>query len=219
MAQAPVKLAGRRLKTPHAAAIAGILFAVLSSTGLVLIRLSIPTDASDRGAWLEGQSGAISLALALVPLAGIAFLWFIGVLRDRMAQLEDQFFSTVFLGSGLLYLGLTFVSAALAGGLLASYAVDPGLVKSDVYFFARQVMYQINNVYALRMSGVFMISLATIWLRTGTAPRLLVVLTYILALVLLFSLSLSTWLTFTFPVWVLVISVFILVENLGNPSP
>ncbi|MFL5592052.1 MAG: hypothetical protein ACJ8DI_30980 [Ktedonobacteraceae bacterium] len=219
MAQAPVKLAGRRLKTPRAAAIAGILFAVLYSMALVLIRLSIPTDASDRGAWLAGQSGTVSLALVLAPLAGIAFLWFIGVLRDRMAQLEDQFFSTVFLGSGLLYLGLSFMSAALAGGLLAGYAADPGLVKSDVYFFARQVMYQINNVYALRMSSVFMISLATIWLRTGTAPRVLVVLTYMLALGLLFSASLSFWLTFTFPLWVLAISVFIQVENLRNPAP
>jgi len=88
-----------------------------------------------------------------------------------------------------------------------------------VYFFARQVMYQINNVYALRMSSVFMISLATIWLRTGTAPRGLVVVTYMLALGLLFSASLSFWLTFTFPLWVLAISVFILVENLRNPSP
>jgi hypothetical protein len=43
------------------------------------------------------------LALYLVPFAGIAFLWFIGVLRDRLGELEDRFFATVFFGSGLLY--------------------------------------------------------------------------------------------------------------------
>lgn len=33
--------------------------------------------------------------------AGIAFLWFIGVIRDRSGAHEDRFFATVFLGSGL----------------------------------------------------------------------------------------------------------------------
>src|SRR5260370_31065030 len=77
MAEAPVNLP-RRLKTPRAAAIAGILFAVLAGTTQVLVRLSILTDAKDSGAWLAGQGGTISLALNLVPFAGIAFLWFMG---------------------------------------------------------------------------------------------------------------------------------------------
>ena len=41
----------------------------------------------------------------LIPFAGIAFLWFIGVLRDRLGEQEDRFFATVFFGSGLLFLG------------------------------------------------------------------------------------------------------------------
>lgn len=218
MAQKPVHLVGRQLKTPRSAAVAGILFTVLLSAAQLLIRLTIPIDASDNGAWLVGQAGRVTLALSLVPFAGIAFLWFMGVVRDRMAHLEDQFFSTVFIGSGLLYLALSFVSAALAGSLLAESTVDPGLAKSSLYTFTRLLMYQTNNVYALRMSGVFMISLATIWLRTATAPRVLVVVTYALALVMLFSLSLSIWLTFAFPGWVLVISIYILVENLRKGS-
>jgi hypothetical protein len=55
------------------------------------------------------------LALYLVPFAGIAFLWFIGVLRDRLGELEDRFFATVFFGSGLLFLAMLFASAAVAG--------------------------------------------------------------------------------------------------------
>ena len=42
------------------------------------------------------------MAVNLVPFAGIAFLWFIGVLRDRLGALEDRFFATVFLGLGML---------------------------------------------------------------------------------------------------------------------
>ena len=113
----------RSLKTPRAAAVAGILFALLYGAALVLIRLSIPDEtAADSGAWLETNSGTIAFALNLVPYAGIAFLWFIGVIRDRLGDSEDRFFATVFLGSGLLFLALTFVGAALAGALLTSYA-------------------------------------------------------------------------------------------------
>ena len=95
--------------------VAGILFAVLYSIGLVLVRLSIPANpAIDNAAWTEANSGKIALALNLVPYAGIAFRWFIGVIRDRLADSEDRFFATVLLGSGLLFLALTFAGAALA---------------------------------------------------------------------------------------------------------
>ncbi len=214
MAEAPVNLP-RQLKTPRAAAIAGILFAVLAGTAQVLIRLSIPGDATDSGAWLAGQGGTISLALSLVPFAGIAFLWFMGVVRDHLGRLEDRLFSTVFVGSGLLYLGLSFVSAAVAGSLLANYPAGPGrLVENSVYAFGRMVVFGASNTYALRMSGVFMISLATIWLRTATMSRWLVFFTYALALVLLVSISLSVWFTLVFPAWVLVVSVYMLIGDL-----
>jgi hypothetical protein len=62
---------------------------------------SVRADPLETGAWLKTSSNKVGLALNLVPFAGIAFLWFIGVLRDRLGELEDRFFATVFLGSGL----------------------------------------------------------------------------------------------------------------------
>jgi hypothetical protein len=172
MTEEQVTLTRPELTTPRAAAVAGIIFAVLLSTGYVLIRLSIPADPADGGAWLKDSASSIAFALSLVPFAGIAFLWFIGVVRDRLGHLEDQFFSTVFLGSGLLYLAMTFVAAALAASLLAGYALEPTeIFESGVYTFARLVMHRISNVYAVRMAGVFMISLGTIWFRTRLMPR------------------------------------------------
>jgi len=218
MATTPINPSERHLKTPRIAAIAGIIFAVLMSAALILIRLSIPIDASDTGASLAGQADKVSIALSVVPFAGIAFLWFIGVVRDHLGHLEDQFFSTVFIGSGLLYLGLSFVSAGLAAALLATSALIPGLVRSSIYTFSRLAIYQINNIYALKMSSVFMISLGTIWLQTRMMPRWLVFVTYALALVVLLSISLNIWFTLTFPAWVFVISVYILVGNLRNRS-
>ncbi len=99
-----LNLINARGRTPRAAAIAGILFSVLMISVLLLLRLSVRADPLEAGAWLRTGSSTVALALNLVPFAGIAFLWFIGVLRDRLGEFEDRFFATVFLGSGLLFL-------------------------------------------------------------------------------------------------------------------
>ena len=88
------------LKTPRAAAIAGILFSFLLSCSLWLFWQSVPVSPRETGSWLKTGSERVSLALNLIPFAGVAFLWFLGVLRDRLGEMEDQFFATVFLGSG-----------------------------------------------------------------------------------------------------------------------
>ena len=105
------KHAGICSKTSRAAAIAGILFSVLLILVFWLLRVSVPDDPLEPGAWLNSQSGTVALALNLVPFAGIA-LWFIGVLRDRLGEREDKFFSTVFFGSGLLFLAMLFAAAS-----------------------------------------------------------------------------------------------------------
>ena len=210
-------LTRQALKTPRAAAVAGIIFTVLFTISIVLIRLAIPEElsGSNTTAVLQGNATTLTLALTLVPFAGIAFLWFIGVVRDRMGALEDQFFSTVFFGSGLLFLAMMFASAAIAGGILTSYAISADtLTKSGVILFGRAVMYTIMKVYAVRMAGVFMVALATLWMRTGVMPRVYVFLSYALALVLLVSSDVTSWLLLVFPAWVFVISVFILIESL-----
>jgi hypothetical protein len=72
------------LKAPRAGAIAGILFSILLIICVVLIRLSVPDSPADPGTWLSHSAKSVRLALNLLPFAGISFLWFIGVLRDRM---------------------------------------------------------------------------------------------------------------------------------------
>jgi hypothetical protein len=208
-------LTGRRLTTPRAAAIAGILFAILFSTSLVLLRLSLPTSSIDSVAWQEFVASRVNLALGLMPFSGIAFLWFMGVVRDRLGAFEDQFFSTIFFGSELLFLAMIFAASAIAGGIAASYAANLAeFVGNEVYRFARATMSQFFTIYALRMAGVFVISLGTIWLCTGLMPRWLSFVTYLFALILLLSTTLSLWMVLVFPSWVLIISVYILVINL-----
>lgn len=214
MSQGKMELTNRRLKTPRTAAIAGIVFALLYTTSMILIRLSVPGPLVDHGAWLESQAGRIALALRIFPFAGIAFLWFMGVVRDRLGEFEDLFFSTVFFGSGLLFLAMSFIAAAVAAGILTTISIDPNsLDQSDVLIYSRAVMYHASNVYGVRMAGVFMLSSGTIWIHTRIMPRSLIFLTYGLALVLLLGISLSLWMTLIFPGWVFVISVYILILN------
>jgi hypothetical protein len=217
MTESSVTSRREALKTPRSAAIAGIIFAVLYGASMVLINISLPHEPAAGFPWLETDVRTITLALNLIPYAGIAFLWFIGVIRDLLGDLEDRLFATVFLGSGLLFLALTFIGAALAGGLLSSYAIESSvLIKSGVLTYNRSVLHHLFNIYAIRMAGVFMISLASIWLRTRVMHRSWAFLTYGLALVLLLSIDYTMWVTLIFPGWVLVVSVYILIRYLRN---
>ena len=205
----------RRATTPVAGAIAGILFAVLFGISVVIISTTMTDVADESGAWLEGHADMFKFALGLLPFAGLFFLWFIAVARERLGRFEDQFFATVFLGSGLLFLALMFAAAASAGAIVATYAKDPsGFADSTTYLFARQTVAQIFGVYALRMAAVFLISQATLWLRTGVMPRWMAFLTFPVALVLLFIVTEVTWIMLVFPGWVLLVSVYILIVSL-----
>ena len=207
-----------RLQTPRAAAIAGILFSVLLITVLLLFRLSVRADPLEAGGWLKTSSNTIALALNLIPFAGIAFLWFIGVLRDRLGELEDRFFATVFLGSGLLFLAMLFASAAMAGGIIIAYAAKPAeLLGSPTFTFARAVTYEILNLYAVKMAAVFMISTSTLAIRTGFITRWIALLGYAFALFLLLSGRYIEWILMLFPMWVLLVSIHILIDNLRRP--
>jgi hypothetical protein len=210
-----VEFSRARLTTPRAAAVAGILFSVLLATSLVMIRITVPADPREMGAWLTRDAGTVTFAVHLMPFAGIAFLWFIGVLRDRLGAQEDKFFATVFFGSGLLFLATLFAFAAVAGGLLRMYASTPELlVVPGIYAFGRTVSFEIMNVYTMRMAGVFMITTSTLGLRTGIVPRWMASLGLLLALALLLSLGSLPWVPLAFPLWVFMVSVHILFANL-----
>ncbi|MEI6726725.1 MAG: hypothetical protein WCN81_10955, partial [Actinomycetes bacterium] len=174
----------------------------------------------DTGAWLELSSGAFRLAIALVPFAGLFFLWFIAVARERLGRFEDQFFSTVFIGSGLLFLAMVFAAAATAGAIVAAAANDPsGFAASSTYAYARQAVTQILAVYALRVAAIFQLSQASLWVRTREMPRWMALITVVVALVLLFVFTQSFWVVLAFPAWVLLVSFYILVGAIrGRPT-
>jgi hypothetical protein len=205
----------RRLRSPPAAAIAGIIFSLLYSFSFVLIRMAIPSSLTEQIVWVEAQRENVELALRILPFAGIAFIWFIAVVRERLGRLEDRFFSTIFFGSGLLYLAMSFSASAIAGGVIITYALVPDFsVDTTTYVLNRAIISQISNIYGVRMAGLCMTSLGTIWIRTRLMPPLLAYLTLLLAIGLLTGSSLSLWIVLIFPAWVLVVSAYILYLNL-----
>ena len=202
------------LRTPRAAAVAGIAFSVLLISSLALLRVSVPANPAVPGAWLtdSGKRAAVTIGLNLIPFAGIAFLWFIGVIRDRIGTHEDRFFATVFLGSGLLFVAMMFVAAAFAGGLLAdmSSSAPPG---ADILVLGRNVTSLLLNVYSMRMAAVFTLTTVTIARRTAIVSRWLTVAGVATALVLLIGVSISPWVELLFPAWILAVSIDILVDG------
>ena len=70
----------------------------------------------------------------------------------------------------------------------------------------------------MKMAAVFMISTSTISLQTRLFPHWMAALGYVLALALLLSVGTIEWIPLVFPVWVLLISIYILIENLRGTS-
>jgi hypothetical protein len=213
MTEHPAQRHLRILSTPRAAAFAGVLFAILFGTALVLIRTALPEGGAPGSQWVDGAAGRLKVASLLMPFSGIAFLWFVGVVRDGFGKLEDKFFSTVFIGSGLLFLAMMFVSSAVGAGLVASRSlVTDAASRTAVSAFGQGMLTALSNTYALRMAAVFMISLATIWLKTRLMPIWLVAVTYLVALGLLIASDFSMWVVLAFPAWVMVVSLLVLVR-------
>jgi hypothetical protein len=205
------------MKTPRTAAIAGIIFSFLFTISMLLIWISIPADPIGPATNVMNHIKTISFSLNLLPFAGIAFLWFIAVVRDRLGKLEDRFFATVFLGSGLLFVAMLFNAAAVAGGLIGILGRGPeNPIQSGAYALGRAEIQETMHIYAMKMAGVFMITTSTISLQTQFLARGMAVLGYVLALMLLLSVGTIQWIPLVFPLWVFLISLYILNENLGQ---
>lgn len=192
---------------------------MLTITALTLLRLSAPPNPATAGIWLTDSAhrAAVAIALNLVPFAGIAFLWFIGVLRDRIGEREDRFFATVFLGSGLLFVAMIFVGAAIAGANIASAtsSAPPG---SGVLGLSRNITTSLLNVYAMRMAAVFTLTTVTIARRTQIVARWLTLAGLACAVVLLVGIGITPWVELVFPLWILALSLDILSADLRRSS-
>jgi hypothetical protein len=163
---------------------------------------------------LESWSRKASLIILIVPFAGITFLWFTGVIRDRLGELEDRFFATLFYGSGIIQVVLLFIWGAIFGAVMAARTMTAtGLIDNRIFIFSFALMNEIIGNYALRMAGVNMTAINALWSKTGLMPRWLTIITYLLAFGFLVAAERFREARFLFPIWVFVVSVYILILN------
>lgn len=212
------QLTSSTLRTPKAAAVAGIVFSLLTSAIFWLLRGSFPAQSEVALPALGRNAATITLATSLVPFAGVAFLWFIGVLRDRLGHREDRFFATVFLGSGLLFLAMFFAAAAIVGSIVISFAKADQPINPETFAFIRTLAFYLMNVFAIKMAAVFMISSSMVIARTRAAPRYLAYLGALSGLFILLTSQSLDWTFLVFPAWVLLFSAQILVDNFRRPA-
>lgn len=204
-------------RTRRAAATAGIIFGLLLLTAMTMTRLAL-ADA-DYGSLLSDQNRRtmIRASLQLVPFAGIAFLWFIGVIREQLGDVEDRLFSTVFLGSGLLFLAMLFSGAVISSSLVEM--LDGTNANPDVWAYGRDTSRGLISVYAMRMAAVFTLSVSTAVLRTTALPRWVSYVGYLVAMALLLGSAGMDWLQLLFPTWVLLLSATILAARPAAREP
>jgi len=198
-------------RSRRSAAIAGIVFGVLLLVALTMLRIALSADSLLSLRTDPQRRTLIRLSLHLVPFAGIAFLWFIGVVRDQLGGVEHRLFSTVFLGSGLLFVAMLFVGAGTSTSLMAALAGTS--VNAEVYAFGRSTIRSLFSVYAMRMAAVFTLAVSTVGIRTSAVPRWVCYLGYLVGLTLLVAAGAYQWTQLVFPAWVLLFSLVILFDR------
>ena len=201
---------------PRLVAMIGVVFSVLYIISLVLVRLAVPAGPTEPGDWLADPvlRDWVRLSLNLVPFAGIAFLWFMAVLRDRIGLHEDRLFGTVFLGSGFLFVAMLFAAVAVSRGLLETFIPGASLAgQSETYRVGRGMAHALMNTFGIKMAAVFMFVTSSIGLRTSVLSHWVSLVGFASGLVLLLTITDFAWIALLFPLWVLLISTYLLITD------
>lgn len=202
------------VRQPQSAAIAGLVFGGILAAVIILLHRSAAVLVEGSVDWVhdDEQRSAVNTALNLIPFAGIAFLWFIAVIRAQLGSREDRFFETVFLGSGLLFIALLFTTAAVLKAILVS--TEGGMTLPDgVLTFAWTFAASLLRLFGARMAAVFIFSVATTGVRLGTIPRWLAIPGFVVGVLLLATPPMPSLAQLLFPLWVVSLSVYILVHG------
>jgi len=121
------------------------------------------------------------------------------VIRNHVGLLEDRFFATVFLGSGLLFVAMLCAAGAVSQGLLGTFGTGPqSLGLNETYAAGRRLAYALMNTFGTRLAAVFMCVTSTIGLRTAVLPRWVSFVGFAFGLVLLLVITEFAWIVCCF---------------------
>ena len=216
-ASRPGRSIPRALRSIEAAAIAGLLHSVLSlvATGL-LLRAPDPSAGDQVVAdWYldDGNQRTMILAVNLITISSIMFIWFVAVIRRRVGERENRLFGTVFFGSALLLTGAwlvagVFFAAPAVAGQAFETVPDAGTVA-----MTQAGGITTTSIVATRLEAVFMIASTTVGRLSEVFPRWLVLIGYVVGVTLLVMPVPNEALTWVFPIWVAVVSAVLLIRR------
>ncbi len=197
----------------------GILHALLFMAAAMLLKWQTPgLKASDEELISfyndpNERRVVIIAGLYLLPFAGIAFIWFFISLRtwiSASAPRIDVILSNVQLVSGIIY--TTLVLAAGASMSVTALTIESSNVDIDP-LLARQFPQfgtSLLLVFAMRMAAMFVLTTTNLGRLSGILPRWFVVAGFVVAVVLLLTASLNSWLILVFPAWILIACVILI---------
>jgi hypothetical protein len=205
-------------------AIAGAAFAVLLCAALLLLdrlpSLNAPTLDYLRF-YVDGAGTLVTIGVYLVPLAGLAFLWFMFTLREAIGRRDDDgMIAGLQLATGIAFLCLLFAgTAAVASAALLQHRTGLFPMHMETIRAHTSLGYTLVFLYGVRMAGAFMIATTTLATRRGAIPRWLTVAGYVAAAVLLIAAGNQPAVLIVMPAWTLAMSLAIWVgSRQSNPS-
>ena len=191
----------------------GIAFAVLFLAGLGLLARIPGVHASDAELatfYASGERRWILISgLYVLPLAAVAFLWFVAALRqwvEMSSRTIDHLLATVQMLSGVAFITLAFAAAGAATIVansveLANLPVDPTIAR-QFPLYSRTLLI----IFGMRMAAIFVTTTAKLGHEAKLFPRWFVFGSYGVAAALFLVATLNVWLVVVFPLWVLVLN-------------
>lgn len=208
---------GSRLTT--AAGLAGVAFAVLFTVAFGLLLVGVPpAEPQAFATWWTASRDRVALGTYLVPFVGIAFVWFVAAVRERIGHGEGLFFSTVFLGSALLFTATIFVTGAAAGAMLAAAESLESRRAAEVATFSHAFGYALLFGFAVKMGAMFMLVVASIGRSARALPGWVTAFSLVLGIATLVASTFWDPIALVFPGWVAVISVFLIRASLARAA-
>ena len=206
--------ARQALSFVQSGALEGLAAATLMTLSIYLIeRQPGVGSASPDLSWYgdPGNRSTVELGLDLGALGMVAFLWFMAVIRRRLADREDQFHATVFLGSGIAFVILATTAAVCAAAptLVVHFGGEESLSDSTLAL-AHGLWFGLWGIGASRFAGVFMAATSTLGLRFGALPTWLARTGFALGALLAITGAFAGPLYFLFPAWLALVTITLL---------
>src|SRR5215207_7714196 len=197
--------------------IAGIVFAVLFVVGFLLVS-DTPEGDESNAAWVRYFADSDNRRMIVIgaivwALAVLAFLVFLGVLRERLriSSPGTAWISTVAFGSGLVFVAMLAVAGLGAGSVAASveFGDAPVVRDADVLRTFESLGIGALVLFGAAAAGLLIITTSVAAGRSALFPRWLVVTGYVAGVIVLLG-GLFFIPLVLFVLWILVVGIVML---------